>query len=271
MATTTLDNEHAPHLNGHAKNTARADQSRINGAKSRGPVTQEGKAKSRQNARKHGLTAKLFLVDPADEEAFKEFKFRLIGALAPSDPAQMLLADNIAQVAWKLRQADNIETDLLRDNLEQGETLHSAFTHDSAGILAISVYQARLDRRLHKLLDQLRKMQKQARDLGPRKNWLEDLGNAIAEEKRRRGMTKNDQTNPEFEPEPKTNEPEATEQDHPAASVPKERVLRSRHSEGLPRGENRDGNPRAAGSLRSGLRRHGRRKADNPSGPTGGH
>jgi hypothetical protein len=47
---------------------ARAEASRRNGARSRGPKTPEGKARSAQNALKHGLRAQKFVV-VGDEKA----------------------------------------------------------------------------------------------------------------------------------------------------------------------------------------------------------
>jgi hypothetical protein len=55
--------------------TARAEASRRNGARSRGPRTPEGKARSSQNALKHGIRAQKFLVLP-DEDAAESRRSR---------------------------------------------------------------------------------------------------------------------------------------------------------------------------------------------------
>jgi hypothetical protein len=74
--------------------SARAQASRINGAKSRGPTTPEGKARSSQNALKHGLCAERFaVVGDEDAQAFAALE----GELAPDGTLQRLLAGRIAR------------------------------------------------------------------------------------------------------------------------------------------------------------------------------
>ena len=63
---------------------ARAEASRKNGAKSRGPKTDEGKARSAQNALKHGMRAQKYLVLPDEDAAeFAELEAALVEELAP--------------------------------------------------------------------------------------------------------------------------------------------------------------------------------------------
>jgi hypothetical protein len=58
---------------------ARAAASRKNGARSRGPKTEQGKARSAQNALKHGLRAHKYVVLPDEDAAeFKALEAALI-------------------------------------------------------------------------------------------------------------------------------------------------------------------------------------------------
>lgn len=63
---------------------ARTRASRINGARSRGPRTPEGKARSSQNALKHGLRAqKLVLLKDEDAAEFQDLEGALMAELVP--------------------------------------------------------------------------------------------------------------------------------------------------------------------------------------------
>ena len=64
--------------------SARAEASRRNGAKSNGPKTPEGKARSAQNALKHGFRAQKYIVLPCeDAAAFEALEAALMEELAP--------------------------------------------------------------------------------------------------------------------------------------------------------------------------------------------
>ena len=88
---------------------ARAAASRRNGAKSRGPKTSQGKARSAHNALKHGLRAATFVVggDESAEE-FAALESALIEELAPDGALQGLLARRIARAAWRLERAERL-------------------------------------------------------------------------------------------------------------------------------------------------------------------
>ena len=79
---------------------ARAEASRRNGAKSRGPKTLEGKARSAQNALKHGMRAQKYLVLPDEDAAeFEALEAALVEELAPVGALQTVLARRVAVAA----------------------------------------------------------------------------------------------------------------------------------------------------------------------------
>jgi hypothetical protein len=98
---------------------ARAAASRRNGAKSCGPKTSQGKARSARNALKHGLRAEKFvLLGDEDAAAFAALEDALIEELAPAGALQGLLARRLVVAAWRLERADRIESELFA---KQGE------------------------------------------------------------------------------------------------------------------------------------------------------
>ncbi len=148
----------------------RTVNSRINGAKSHGPVTPEGKERSSQNARKHGLTARRSVViDPEEESEYLRYHESMLKALNPEDEVQETLAEIVVRSAWRLRLFLDVEADFMRDNLEKGSRLHHAFTyngmHDRFAVL--SRYQVNIERTLYKALDDLRRRQSESKQALP--------------------------------------------------------------------------------------------------------
>jgi hypothetical protein len=86
--------------------SARAEASRLNGAKSRGPKTPEGKARSSQNALKHGFRAQKYVVLPdEDAAAFEALEAALMEELAPEGALQSVLAQRVVAASWRLARA----------------------------------------------------------------------------------------------------------------------------------------------------------------------
>jgi hypothetical protein len=92
---------------------ARAAASRRNGAQSKGPTTPEGKARSAQNALKHGLCADNYLVSAEEEDVYEALEAALLDELAPEGVLQTLLARRIVRATWRLERAERIEAEML--------------------------------------------------------------------------------------------------------------------------------------------------------------
>ena len=119
---------------------ARAEASRRNGARSKGPKTPEGRARSSRNALKHGLCAeKHVVVDGESAQAFAAFEAALIDDLAPQGALQTLLAGRIARAAWRLERAERIEAELFAREMDGpfgGGDLGLALIRDGNGARA---------------------------------------------------------------------------------------------------------------------------------------
>jgi hypothetical protein len=98
---------------------ARAEASRRNGARSRGPKTAEGKARASRNALKHGLRAgRHVLLRDEDSSEFEALEVALFEELAPQGALQGFLVGRIARAAWRLARAERIEINLFAERLE---------------------------------------------------------------------------------------------------------------------------------------------------------
>jgi hypothetical protein len=113
---------------------ARAEASRKNGARSRGPKTPEGKARSAQNALKHGMRAQKYEVLPEEDAAeFAALEAALVEELAPAGALQAVLARRVAVAAWRLARADRIEVELFEERHIPGGGLGLALIRDGNG------------------------------------------------------------------------------------------------------------------------------------------
>jgi hypothetical protein len=113
---------------------ARAAASRTNGAKSKGPKTAEGKARSSQNALKHGLRARKWVVLHGENAAeFERLEAALIDELAPEGVLQSLLAQRVAAAVWRLGRAEQLETQLFAENGGSGRSCALALIRDCNG------------------------------------------------------------------------------------------------------------------------------------------
>jgi hypothetical protein len=116
---------------------ARAAASRRNGAKSRGPKSPEGKARSAQNALRHGLRAQKCVVMPGERaSAFAAFEGALLEELAPQGALQMVLAQRVVAASWRLARSERLEAELFAEGLVAGGGLGRALIRDGNGARA---------------------------------------------------------------------------------------------------------------------------------------
>ena len=115
------------------KLVSKAEAARANGAKSRGPATPEGRAKSSRNSLRHGLSAKSVVLPAESREQFQLLLDAHIQQFHPANPVEMDLVEAMAVARWRLRRIWAIETSLLGHELERrAEDMDEEFTDMSA-------------------------------------------------------------------------------------------------------------------------------------------
>jgi hypothetical protein len=150
------------------------EASRRNGARSRGPVTPEGKAKSSQNARRHGLLARSLALEFEDASKFYALLNEYAAQHQPEGCTEHGLVEAMATARWKQLRfdcADKIAVDLRMrterqnppDYPHQGAAVISTtLTHMAEGtrtMREMSLHHDRLDRAFTRALNMLLKLQ----------------------------------------------------------------------------------------------------------------
>ena len=72
---------------------------------STGPRTEEGKAKSAQNRRTHGLTGAHIILPAESADDYEMLELRLIQAHKPANETERFLVEQAAELEWKLIRA----------------------------------------------------------------------------------------------------------------------------------------------------------------------
>ena len=144
------------------------EASRINGRKSRGPVTAMGRDRIRTNALKHGLTARLVMWSNEDAEQFQRLLVALLERLSPANDVEFLCVEEMAIAKWRQRRVMTMESvagneQLAKTRCEGGAATLAAFqAAEQSAQLLTSLRQheaahARAYQRAYRHLQQLRR------------------------------------------------------------------------------------------------------------------
>jgi hypothetical protein len=97
------------------------EANRANAKRSSGPKTLAGKARSKGNALKHGLSAATIVMGDEDPREFDTIRDQLRMQLGATGIIEEELADQIAGVLWRLRRIPRIEAAMIRIRVEAAE------------------------------------------------------------------------------------------------------------------------------------------------------
>src|SRR3954470_13781186 len=88
------------------------EANRRNARRSTGPVTEDGKLRSRRNAVRHGLTAETVIGALEDAEDYKAFEAAVTADYDAQSAVERELVLRLASLLWRIRRATTIETGL---------------------------------------------------------------------------------------------------------------------------------------------------------------
>jgi rubrerythrin len=95
------------------------EASRANGAKSRGPITEEGKQASSQNRRTHGLLSKKIVLEGESQEEFDELFNSYLEEHKPESPTERSLIESMAAARWRQERVWTLETAAMDDQMRR--------------------------------------------------------------------------------------------------------------------------------------------------------
>jgi len=128
--------------------------SQSNGALSNGPLTEDGKRRSSQNALRHGLLSKSVVLQNESPDAFTELFDQYIKSFNPEIPVELDMIEEMTSAYWRMRRLWAIETKMMDEQISQ-QSSPDQLTRisESFGALAdtnkfnvLNRYEARLHR-----------------------------------------------------------------------------------------------------------------------------
>ena len=153
---------------------------RVNGAKSKGPTTEEGKAKSALNALRHGLLAGSLVLTSESRAKFDALLSAYLDEYQPEGQTENDLVEEITAAKWQQQRCWTLTTALLDvtmdrmakeisnefqqiDNAARTALAFAKQTDESGALTLLHRYAARHARDYHRALDKLRQIQSERR------------------------------------------------------------------------------------------------------------
>ena len=139
--------------------------SRANGARSKGPVTKQGKRNSSQNAFRHGLLAASVVVSAHEEPRLLELVANLYAEHQPATETERCLVDSMAVARWQTYRAWHaqrhaLDQEIFKQPPGSGHVAQIAEAFATCPPELLLRYSVTFERQFHRALDQLLKLRK---------------------------------------------------------------------------------------------------------------
>ena len=142
---------------------AKLEANRANGAKSHGPTSAVGRTKAAQNAIKHGLCGKFFVLQSESQDDYNVLLQRFISAEKPLDDVEYELVAKMARSTWMSERAVRMQNACFEHHLqsdsEKSESLQKISVRDDLD--KFLRYQTTHDRAYARAAAELQKRRKE--------------------------------------------------------------------------------------------------------------
>jgi hypothetical protein len=159
-----------------SRTNRRIESARINGARSNGPKTEEGKARSSQNSLTHGLNSdKILVLSNEKQEDYDGLRAAFLKRFAPKDEVELELIEEMVGAKWRLRRIRSMESDLMDMRMEEHDEFlkerrenpsarrrqtmaFKSLADTSQSLTMLTRYETRLQRTYERAFDNLKKL-----------------------------------------------------------------------------------------------------------------
>jgi hypothetical protein len=148
------------------------ETSRLNGAKSRGPLSPAGRANSSRNRYTHGLLSKTIVIEGEDSARFAALLNGLRADLLPATALEESLVEDLATCRWRQRRLLAMETACLSGeirrlpsepdadtNAERAAKAFGILSRDTPSLELITRQELRFSRQFNRTLQRLLTLQ----------------------------------------------------------------------------------------------------------------
>ena len=153
----------------------RAEAARRNGAKSRGPKTEEGKLRSSQNSLKHGMHARTLILPGESQEEYDQLRDEYLEQFAPAGPAEKHEVETLYNAEFRIRRMRRMEVAHVKFQMDEGldhndlgiATGYEFDVNTGGGVTAVYNFEPKLQRDFDRALRRLLDLQKRRAKAGP--------------------------------------------------------------------------------------------------------
>ena len=160
------------------------EANRRNALKSTGPKSDDGKARSRLNALRHGLTAEQAVLPHEDENDYEKLREGMLESYAPENSAEQAIVEELANAYWRLLRMHRVEN-------QYWDHLGGCYNRGDAGIAEALLqapdkqtrnyfrYYAQVERSYYKALAAADQIKRERRDRKPLKTMVATAQNGF--------------------------------------------------------------------------------------------